>query len=40
VSHQPTQIREHCNVFYVLHDGRIERFDDADQAYAYYLEQG
>ena len=40
VSHMPTQIRAHCNVFYVLHAGRIERFDDVDEAYAYYSEQG
>jgi capsular polysaccharide transport system ATP-binding protein len=37
VSHMPTQIRVHCNVFYVLHEGRIERFDDVDKAYKYYL---
>ena len=40
VSHQPNQIREHCDVFYVLHDGYIKSFDDVDQAYAYYTEQG
>ncbi|MEQ1740192.1 MAG: ABC transporter ATP-binding protein [Methyloglobulus sp.] len=37
VSHMPNQIRIHCNVFYVLHEGRIERFDDVDKAYKYYL---
>ena len=40
VSHQPSQMREHCNIFYVLHDGYLKHFDDVDQAYAYYSEQG
>lgn len=40
VSHMPTQIRAHCNVFYVLHERRMERFDDVDKAYKYYSEQG
>lgn len=40
VSHMPNQIRNHCNVFYVLHEKRMERFDDVDNAYKYYSEQG
>ena len=40
VSHMPGQIRVHCNVFYVLHESRMERFDDVDKAYEYYSEQG
>ncbi len=36
VSHIPNQIRAYCNVFYVLHEGRMERFDDVDKAYEYY----
>lgn len=39
VSHMPGQIKAHCNVFYVLHEGNMARFEDADQAYAYYSAQ-
>jgi capsular polysaccharide transport system ATP-binding protein len=36
VSHVPAQIREHCNVFYVLHAGKMHRFENVDSAYAFY----
>jgi capsular polysaccharide transport system ATP-binding protein len=36
VSHMPSVIKKHCNIFYVMHEGEMERFDDVDQAYAYY----
>jgi capsular polysaccharide transport system ATP-binding protein len=36
VSHLPHHIRQHCRTFFVLDDGRIERFDSADAAYKYY----
>jgi capsular polysaccharide transport system ATP-binding protein len=36
VSHMPTMVRHYCDSFCVLHQGRITRFDDADEAYAFY----
>jgi capsular polysaccharide transport system ATP-binding protein len=36
VTHVPGQIRDHCNTFFVLDEGRIERFDDVERAYDYY----
>ncbi|MDD2741551.1 MAG: ABC transporter ATP-binding protein [Rhodocyclaceae bacterium] len=39
VSHMPGQIKAHCNVFYVMNQGEITRFEDVDQAYAYYSAQ-
>ena len=36
VSHNPKEIRKHCSVFYVLKQSRLERFNDADEAYTYY----
>ena len=38
VSHDPSQIREHCQIFYVLHQGRLARFDKIEKAYDYYAE--
>ncbi|NTW64525.1 MAG: ABC transporter ATP-binding protein, partial [Chlorobiaceae bacterium] len=38
VSHEPKQMRSFCNVFYVLQQGSLTRFDDADAAYAFYQE--
>jgi len=36
VSHQPDQIRLHCNRFCVLDGGKIVNFDEVDAAYDYY----
>jgi capsular polysaccharide transport system ATP-binding protein len=36
VSHMPAMVRHYCDSFCVLHQGRITRFDDADEAYAFY----
>jgi capsular polysaccharide transport system ATP-binding protein len=36
VTHVPGQIRDHCNTFFVLDEGRIARFDDVERAYDYY----
>jgi len=36
VSHMPHHIRKLCNTFCVLDEGRIERFDRADDAYQRY----
>jgi capsular polysaccharide transport system ATP-binding protein len=36
VSHMPQHIKKYCTTFCVLHGGRIERFDHADDAYKYY----
>ena len=36
VSHMPDQIREHCHTCCVLHEGRLTRFDDVNEAYDYY----
>ncbi|HJV25550.1 MAG TPA: ABC transporter ATP-binding protein [Aromatoleum sp.] len=38
VSHQPEQIRQHCNRFCVLEKGKIINFDKADSAYDYYAQ--
>ncbi|MEF8709218.1 MAG: ABC transporter ATP-binding protein [Candidatus Accumulibacter propinquus] len=40
VSHMAEQIRAHCETFFVLHAGRIEQFDDVDEAYEYYEKNG
>lgn len=39
VSHQPETIKRHCNIGYVLHRGKLERFTDIDRAYADYTEK-
>lgn len=39
VSHQPEQIRAHCQTILVLDQGRIEKFDNIDQAYDRYSKQ-
>lgn len=36
VSHQPQYIREHCSRAYVLSGGKLEAFDDLDEAFAFY----
>ena len=36
VSHDHRQMRQFCNVFYVLQNGQLSRFNDADDAYRYY----
>ena len=36
VSHVPEQIKAHCDIIYVLDAGRIQRFDNHDEAYDYY----
>ncbi|MBV5328878.1 MAG: ABC transporter ATP-binding protein [Chlorobium sp.] len=36
VSHEPRQMRQYCNVFYVLRDGHMNRFVDPDEAYHFY----
>jgi capsular polysaccharide transport system ATP-binding protein len=36
VSHMPAVVRHYCDSFCVLHAGRITRFDNADDAYAFY----
>jgi capsular polysaccharide transport system ATP-binding protein len=36
VSHMPNQIRKHCTTVFVLDAGRIERFENIDEAYEYY----
>lgn len=36
VSHVPHQIRSHCEKVYVLRNGRLTGFADADKAYAFY----
>lgn len=38
VSHEPKQMRAFCNVFYVLKNGQLTRFEEADSAYAFYQE--
>jgi capsular polysaccharide transport system ATP-binding protein len=39
VSHQPEQIREHCDTVFVLDKGRIEKFNNIDRAYDRYSNQ-
>lgn len=39
VSHQPETVRAHCETIFVLENGQIHRFNDADQAYEYYNRQ-
>lgn len=39
VSHQPEEIRAHCNTILVLDQGRIEKFNNIDEAYDYYSNQ-
>lgn len=36
VSHNPSEIRRNCTVFFILKSGTLTRFDDADDAYAFY----
>jgi capsular polysaccharide transport system ATP-binding protein len=36
VSHQPPYIRQHCSRAYVLTGGKLESFDDLDEAFAFY----
>lgn len=36
VSHQPQYIREYCDRAYVLSGGKLESFDDLDEAFAFY----
>ncbi len=38
VSHNPKEIEKHCDVFYVLKNGKLTRFEDSDKAYASYRE--
>jgi len=38
ISHDAGYIRDHCNRFAVLHDGRLELFDEFDTAYAHFRE--
>ncbi|MBK8384847.1 MAG: ABC transporter ATP-binding protein [Candidatus Accumulibacter sp.] len=40
VSHQPEQIRAHCETTLVLNHGRVNKFDHIDEAYDYYSTQG
>lgn len=40
VSHEAHNIREHCTSACVLHDGRLEHFDDIDVAYDSYNAKG
>jgi capsular polysaccharide transport system ATP-binding protein len=39
VSHQAEEIRAHCDTILVLYQGRIEKFNNIDQAYDYYSNQ-
>lgn len=36
VSHEPHNIKEHCDCAFVLNNGKIDRFPDVDSAYEYY----
>lgn len=36
VSHSPSYVRQHCDTLFVLDEGRIRRFENKDEAYAYY----
>jgi capsular polysaccharide transport system ATP-binding protein len=36
VSHAADQIREHCEVIYVMDEGRLKKVNDLDEAYAIY----
>jgi capsular polysaccharide transport system ATP-binding protein len=36
VSHNAGYVRKHCDTLFVLDEGRIQRFEDKDQAYEYY----
>lgn len=36
VSHMPHQIRKHCHTFYVMNNGKLDRFTDVDEAYSFY----
>ena len=38
VSHEPHNIRNHCDHACVLHDGKLHPFPDVDTAYAFYNE--
>ena len=39
ISHDASYIRDHCNRFAVLHDGRLVQFDDFDEAYHDFREK-
>jgi capsular polysaccharide transport system ATP-binding protein len=39
VSHAPDQIRAHCDAVFLLNEGRIQRFDDIEEAYDRYSSQ-
>lgn len=39
VSHQPEEIRAHCDTIFVLDKGCIEKFNNIDRAYDYYSNQ-
>jgi ABC-type polysaccharide/polyol phosphate transport system ATPase subunit len=36
ISHDASYIRDHCNRFAVLHDGRLQLYDDFEAAYTYF----
>lgn len=36
VSHNPEQVRKHCETFCVIKDNTLQRFEDPDEAYEYY----
>lgn len=38
ISHDAGYIREHCNRWAILHDGKLSQFDDFERAYATYKE--
>lgn len=37
ISHDTNYIRNHCSIFSVLHEGRMQFFTDFDQAYAQHM---
>jgi capsular polysaccharide transport system ATP-binding protein len=39
VSHVPDQIQAHCDSAYVINEGRMQQFDDVDEAHRYYERQ-
>jgi capsular polysaccharide transport system ATP-binding protein len=36
VSHAKEFVQDYCTIAYVLHNGRLERFEDLDGAYRFY----
>ena len=38
VSHEPGMIREICDTVYVLVEGRLQHFDNVEQAYLFYID--